>query len=78
MSKHVWSAWGKPAKPAGSVVLQFGDDKPLKGLSNFSAGTRLGDSLFLAADEYGGIDRLTRGKKGKWARHVRFELAGGS
>ncbi len=75
MPKHVWSAWGKPAKPAKTVLLQFSAKKPRKGLSNFSAGARLGDSLFLAADEYGGIDRLTRGKHGKWAGHARFELS---
>lgn len=75
MAKHVWTAWGKPAKPAKQVVLRFGDKKSRKGLRNFSAGTRLGDSLFLAADEHGGIDRLY-GRSGRsCGDHARFELA---
>lgn len=75
MPKDPWSGWGKPAKPAKRVLLSFGDDKPRKGLSNLSAGTRLGDSLFLAADEYGAVDRLTRDSGREWANHARFELS---
>lgn len=75
MAEHVWDAWGAPARPAKRVVLQFGERKTRKGLRNFSAGTRLGDSLFLAADEHGGVDRLQRRSGRLWADHCRFELA---
>jgi hypothetical protein len=73
--KHAWSAWGKPAKAVRQVRLRFGEGMPRKSLGNLSAGARLDDSLFLAADEFTAIDRLTRGKKHNWAKHTSFELA---
>lgn len=75
MADHVWEAWGKPAKPVKQVVLDFGEKSSRKRLRNFSAGTRLGDSLFLAADEHGGVDRLHRRSSRLWADHCRFELS---
>lgn len=72
---NVRDAWGEPAQPVEQVRLRFGERKKRKGLKNLSAGTRLGNSLFLAADELAGVDRLTRGELGLWDGHVRFELA---
>jgi hypothetical protein len=68
--------WPHPAKPAATIKLETGAasgaDKTLK---NFSAGSRIGRTLFLAADEGCCIDRLTEVKNGRWGNHVRFNLA---
>jgi hypothetical protein len=69
-----WEAWGAPPEPVARVPLAFNETKSKKGLTNFSAGTRLDDSLFLAADEHVDIDRLTLGADG-CDRHERFALA---
>lgn len=63
-----------PARPVGRVTLRFGADKARKALSNFSAGTRVGDSVFLAADEHADIDRLTIAGA-ECGEAARFELA---
>jgi hypothetical protein len=69
--------WPAPAEPAGQVRLRFDTGGDNKTLRNFSAGTRVGDSLFLAADERAAIDRLTPdgGDGGDWANHARYPLA---
>ena len=69
----VWKAWGPPAKPAGGVSLNFGGTKDHDGLTNISAGTRIDDTLFVAADEACCIDRLTL-KDGAWGSHSTFLL----
>lgn len=70
------AGWPRPAKVRARIRLEagaaFDDDEAL---TNFSAGSRLGDSLFLAADERAAVDRLTPGRRGVWTDHVRFELA---
>jgi hypothetical protein len=67
--------WPAPARVREQILLEvggsLGDDKALK---NLSAGSRVGDSLFLAADERAAIDRLTPARRGRWANHRRFEL----
>ena len=66
--------WPAPAVPSGRIALRFGEGGARKLLSNFSGGTRLDDTLFLAADEHAGVDRLLiEGEAADGA--VRFELA---
>ncbi len=48
------------SKPEEEVRLHFGAAKSKKALRNFSAGTRVGNTLFLAADERCDIDQLSR------------------
>jgi hypothetical protein len=68
--------WPAPAKVEARIRLEAGasldDDEALQ---NFSAGSRIGNSLFLAADERAAIDRLTPGRRRSWGNHVRFELS---
>lgn len=68
-----WASWGTPAEPVAKVALEFGGTVDGEALTNISAGTRIGDSLFIAADEHCGIDRLTRSGEG-WADHASFTL----
>ena len=69
----VWKAWGSPAEPVDRVSLNFGGTQDHDGLTNISAGTRLDDTLFVAADEACCIDRLTlKGKE--WGNHTTFVL----
>lgn len=75
MTRSAWGAWGRPARRKKTATLRFGEAKSRKGLRNFSAAARLGDTMFLAADEFGGIDRLAHQGRGEWAQHRRFELA---
>lgn len=75
MADGTWDAWGSPATPAARVALRFGADKKRKALRDFSAGTRIDDTLFLAADERVEIDRLTVDGAAACARHKRFSLA---
>jgi hypothetical protein len=68
--------WPEPAKPAGSITLETGSDSGQdKTLSNFSAGSRVGRTLFLAADESACVDRLVQVDNGRWGGHKRFNLA---
>lgn len=70
-------AWPPPARVRERIRLEAGaaldDDEALQ---NFSAGSRIGDTLFVAADERAAIDRLTPAGRGAWGNHVRFELNG--
>lgn len=75
MTRTAWDAWPAAARPKKTALLRFGETKSRKGLRNLSAAARLDTSLFLAADEHGGVDRLTHQGKGQWAEHRRFELA---
>lgn len=67
--------WPAAAKVRARIKLEAGasldDDEALQ---NFSAGSRIGDSLFLAADERAAIDRLTPGRGRDWGNHARFQL----
>lgn len=45
-----------------------------KALHNFSACTRVGGSLFLAADDDATIDRLTQLPDGAWGGHEQYKL----
>lgn len=65
-------SWPKPAKPIGQVALRF--DAPDDTVANLSASVRVGDNLFLGADEACAIERLTIGKDGG-AAHRSFALA---
>jgi len=71
-----WREWPAPAPVRQRVELAFGhalaDGKTLK---NFSAGSRIGRTLFLAADERACLDRLIEEKDGRWGGHSRFLLA---
>ncbi len=67
--------WPVPAKPRATIRLECGasiDDS--KALKNFSAGSRVGDTLFLGADERAAIDRLVQTGRHAWGKHERFEL----
>lgn len=68
------NGWGPPAEAEEQVRLHFGAAKSKKALRNFSAGTRVGDTLFLAADEHCDIDQLSRCEEGEWRRHVQLNL----
>jgi hypothetical protein len=59
-----WDAWGTPAEAVARVPLRFGGGHDRKALRNLSAGTRMGDSLFVAGDEHAHVDRLTLGADG--------------
>ena len=69
------SGWPKPAAPTASIRMQTGEasgnDKTRK---NFSAGSRVGNTLFVAADEQAVIDRLTPVDRNTWGNHARFAL----
>lgn len=62
------------AAPAGRVTLDYGGAERCKALSNFSAATRIDDTLFIAADEHASIERLT-GMAEAWRDHAEFPLA---
>ncbi len=69
-------SWPAPAKPHASIRLECGasiDDA--KALKNFSAGSRIGDTLFLAADERAAVDRLAQTGRHGWGNQERFELS---
>ncbi len=72
MTKH--PGWPVPATPVAQVTLAFGPDCDRDTLGNFSAGSRIGDALFLGADEHGCLERLSRVKSGHFAGHVRYNL----
>jgi hypothetical protein len=55
------------------VALRFGGTAEHDSLRNISAGTRIGSTLFVAADEHCGLDRLTL-QGGEWTGHVTFNL----
>lgn len=76
MSGFSARGWPPPAEPCAAIRLECGlsiDDG--KALKNFSAGSRVGDALFLAADERAAIDRLVETGRGAWGRQERFPLA---
>lgn len=67
--------WPKPASPTATIRLETGGEAGAdKTLKNFSAGSRIGGTLFLAADEQAVIDRLTRVGRHRWGDHARFAL----
>jgi hypothetical protein len=68
-----WKSWGKLAQPVEKIKLGFGGTLQHEALTNISAGTRIGDTLFVAADEHCGLDRLTL-RDGTWGGHTTFEL----
>lgn len=74
MTDTSWLAWGAPAKCSGTVSLGFSGTIDHQSLTNISAGTRIGDTLFVAADEHCGIDRLTFDGE-RWTGHETFGLA---
>lgn len=74
MTSSAWQAWGKPAKPTAQVALRFSNTLEHTALTNISAGTRIGNTLFIAADEHCGIDRLTFDGT-DWCGHETFGLA---
>ncbi|MDF0544163.1 DUF3616 domain-containing protein [Sphingobium sp. H39-3-25] len=74
MSTSWEKRWGYPAKPVERIVLNFGDGRKRKALRNFSAGTRVGDSLFLGSDEHADIDLLSLQTGGGWSGHIQYRL----
>jgi hypothetical protein len=74
MARATWESWGRPALPLKRIPLRFGNAVEQEALRNISAGTRVGNSLFVAADEHCGIDRLTLDGD-NWCGHVTIELA---
>lgn len=66
--------WAQPARPLRRVRLGLGDTAEHEALHNLSAGTRVDDTLFVAADEHCGIDRLTLAQD-EANGHTNFELA---
>jgi hypothetical protein len=73
MAEANGSGWAKAATPLARVPLRFGGSVEREALSNISAGTRIGDTLFIAADEHCGVDRLTL-RADEWCGHATFEL----
>lgn len=73
MGGSAWSAWGELARPSGQVRLRFGEGACGDALLNISAATRIGNSLFLAADEHCRVDRLTLDDD-RWTAHEAFPL----
>lgn len=75
-----WDAWGRPAQPVARITLGCMSGADHKVLRNFSAGTRIDDTLFVAADEFAGVDRLTpldaTDDQTAWGHHVTFALKG--
>jgi Protein of unknown function (DUF3616) len=72
------SGWPQPAKVRARIRLDVGgslDDDDDEAITNFSAASRIGNTLFLAADERAVVDRLTPGKHNSWTGHTRFPLA---
>jgi hypothetical protein len=68
--------WPRADKPKATIRLECGasiDDS--KALKNFSAGSRIGDTLFLAADEHAAVDRLVQTGPNEWGNQERFQLA---
>lgn len=55
---RAWEAWEAPAAPVSRIALRFGERISREAFTNFSAATRIDDTLFLAADEGVDIDRL--------------------
>jgi hypothetical protein len=74
MASSAWQAWGSPAEPVAQVALNFSGTVEHAAITNISAGTRIGNTLFVAADEHCGLDRLTFDGK-KWGGHETFQLA---
>jgi hypothetical protein len=73
MATSAWESWGKPAEPVERVALQFGRTAEREALHNISAGTRIGATLFVAADEHCGLDRLTLADDA-WTGHINIPL----
>ena len=72
---NAWAkGWGSPVEPVERVILQFGKGKKRKALRNFSAGTRIGNSLFLSSDEHAEIDLLSLQPEGGWSGHIQYRL----
>ncbi len=68
--------WPEPDVPAATITLETGSASGKdKTLVNFSAGSRIERTLFLAADESACIDRLSEVQEGRWGDHRRFNLA---
>lgn len=65
--------WPAPARPVARVKLHFGAATDGKLLKNFSAATRIGRSLFVAADERAAIERLSDAGDG-WSDHRRLQI----
>lgn len=67
--------WPAPARPRDRIRIDvgaaIGDAKAIK---NFSAGARVGNTLFLAADERAAVDRLVPAGRRAWGEHKRFPL----
>jgi hypothetical protein len=73
MATKAWQSWGECEGPRGQVTLQFGTGTDCATLRNFSAAARIGDTLFVAADEQCGVDRLVL-SNGAWTDHESFAL----
>lgn len=65
--------WADPARPAAQVALRFDAERGCRSVSNLSAATRVGDTLFLAGDEGAAIERLTP-EGDDWGNHRRVSL----
>lgn len=75
MAKKPTGGWPAPAAPFATVKLKLdGHASADETTTNLSAGTRVGNTLFVAGDENLAIDRLIAGARG-WRGHRRFELS---
>jgi hypothetical protein len=76
MTSKIKTGWPEPARPVATITLETGSDSGKdETLTNFSAGSRIGRTLFLAADESACLDRLTQVEDARWGDHRRFNLA---
>lgn len=65
-----------PATPAASITLDLAECRGVAdAVTNLSAGTRIGDTLFVAADEALSVDRLVRTGDNAWTHHERLCLS---
>lgn len=66
--------WPSTTLPVGQVTLHLdgGGDEDSK--HNLSAGTRVGNSLFIAGDEMATIEHLVPDADGRWSCRTRYPL----
>lgn len=67
--------WPTAASRVGQVILHLGDGGGEDPKHNLSAGTRVGNSLFIAGDEMATIEHLAPDADGRWSRRGRYPLA---
>ena len=73
--RDVSRKWPVAAKPVGQILLKLGDGDQEDPKRNLSAGTRVGNTLFLAGDEMAVLEAVTMDGTGSSVAHHRYPLA---